>query len=113
MEKFFIFFIFSFIIIVFTMPLQTFAGRHYGSTSHNKNYCTSCSRDNNGHIKRSREARKEFRHSNACPATGKTSGACPGYVIDHKQALKHGGADSPENMQWQTKDAAKEKDKWE
>jgi len=40
-----------------------------------------------------------------------------GYVlamsIDHVQALKHGGADSPSNMQWQTKQAARAKDKWE
>jgi len=38
---------------------------------------------------------------------------CPGWVIDHKQALKHGGADEPYNMQWQTEAAAKDKDKWE
>jgi hypothetical protein len=34
-------------------------------------------------------------------------------VIDHKQALKHGGSDTPGNMQWQTKEAAKAKDKVE
>lgn len=45
--------------------------------------------------------------------TGKSYGACPGYIIDHIQALKHGGVDSPSNMQWQTKAAAKAKDKWE
>jgi hypothetical protein len=39
--------------------------------------------------------------------------ARPGYVVEHVQALKHGGADSPSNMQWQTKEAAKAKDKWE
>jgi hypothetical protein len=27
--------------------------------------------------------------------------------------LANGGADDPSNMQWQTKEAAKEKDKWE
>jgi len=48
-----------------------------------------------------------------CPSTGKTSGACPGYVVDLKQALKHGGADSPSNMQWQSAAEAKAKDKWE
>jgi hypothetical protein len=48
-----------------------------------------------------------------CPSTGKTYGNCPGYVVDHNQALKHGGADDPSNMQWQTRQAAKEKDKWE
>jgi hypothetical protein len=48
-----------------------------------------------------------------CPSTGRTSGACPGYVVDHVQALKHGGRDEPSNMQWQTVEAAKAKDKWE
>jgi len=66
-----------------------------------------------GKIKRSPEARYEFKRSHPCPSTGRSSGACPGYVIDHKDALKKGGADSPANMQWQTKEAAKEKDKWE
>jgi hypothetical protein len=51
--------------------------------------------------------------SHPCPSTGKTHGSCPGYVVDHVQALKHGGADSPSNMQWQTKEAAKAKDTWE
>jgi hypothetical protein len=29
------------------------------------------------------------------------------------KALKHGGADDPSNMQWQTTAEAKAKDKWE
>jgi hypothetical protein len=29
-------------------------------------------------------------------------GTSPGYVVDHIKALKHGGADDPSNMQWQT-----------
>ena len=36
-----------------------------------------------------------------------------GYVIDHTIPPKRGGADKPSNMQWQTKAAAKAKDKWE
>jgi hypothetical protein len=34
-------------------------------------------------------------------------------VIDHVKPLKRGGADEPSNMQWQTKEAAKQKDKTE
>jgi hypothetical protein len=35
------------------------------------------------------------------------------YVVDHIKPLKRGGSDSPSNMQWQTKQEAKAKDKWE
>ena len=75
--------------------------------------CTSCTRDAHGRIARSREARAEFKREHPCPSTGKGSGACPGYVVDHVEPLKRGGADSPENMQWQTKEAAKAKDRTE
>ena len=51
--------------------------------------------------------------SHPCPATGKTSGACKGYVIDQVVPQKRGGTDAPGNMQWQTKAAAKAKDKIE
>src|SRR5260370_35024072 len=37
---------------------------------------------------------------NPCPATGKTSGACPGYIVDHVVALKRRGPYQPSNMQW-------------
>lgn len=70
-------------------------------------------RDSHGKIARSGKAKDEFKKAHSCPSTGRTSGACPGYVIDHVQALKHGGADSPTNMQWQTKADAKAKDRLE
>jgi len=44
---------------------------------------------------------------------GRSKGSCPGDIIDHVKALACGGADHPSNMQWQTKSAAKAKDKWE
>ncbi|MDE3165953.1 MAG: HNH endonuclease [Acidobacteriota bacterium] len=62
---------------------------------------------------RSGPAKRTFQKAHPCPATGRTSGACPGYVIDHVVPLKRGGADAPGNMQWQTKAAAKAKDKAE
>jgi hypothetical protein len=34
-------------------------------------------------------------------------------VIDHVVLLKRGGADFPENMQWQSRDEAKAKDRVE
>lgn len=76
-------------------------------------YSELAQRDSNGRIARSSSAKTEFKKSNPCPATGSSSGACSGYVIDHVQPLKRGGADAPHNMQWQTKEEAKLKDKWE
>jgi|ERR1035437_7884680 hypothetical protein len=63
--------------------------------------------------KRSRSARESFKRAHPCPSTGKKSGACPGYTIDHIKPLKRGGADAPSNMQWQTRADAKAKDRWE
>ena len=70
-------------------------------------------RNSQGHIKRSAQAKHEFKKQQPCPSTGKSSGACPGYVVDHVVPLKRGGPDVPANMQWQTKEEAKAKDKWE
>jgi len=62
---------------------------------------------------RSAKAKSDFRAKHPCPATGKSSGACPGYVIDHIKPLCAGGPDRPSNMQWQTVAAAKVKDREE
>lgn len=70
-------------------------------------------RDSHGRIRRSRGARAAFEHQHPCPATGRPRGACPGYVVDHIIALKRGGPDTPSNMQWQTREAARAKDRWE
>lgn len=70
-------------------------------------------RDQNGRIVRSRAVLKAFRRARPCPATGATSGACPGYVIDHIAALKRGGRDAVCNLQWQTVEDAKAKDRIE
>jgi len=43
-----------------------------------------------------------FRKDHPCPSTGKTTGVCNGYVIDHVWSLCLGGPDIPENMKWQT-----------
>jgi hypothetical protein len=88
--------------------------------SYHRNYAapgyalhSSVTRDRHGRIKRSRAAKSAFEHQQPCPSTGKTTGACRGYIVDHKRALECGGADDPSNMQWQTVAAAKAKDKTE
>lgn len=47
-----------------------------------KTQCLTCPRDSHGKIKRSVSAENTFRASHPCPATGKTSGPCRGFVID-------------------------------
>jgi len=57
---------------------------HHSSSSHNHN-----SSSPHGH-KRGRKARSNLRHGHACPSPGKTSGACPGYVVDPVVSLQRG-----------------------
>jgi hypothetical protein len=64
-------------------------------------------RDANGRIVRSESAKRAFMKQSGYPH------GRPGYVVDHITALKHGGADDPSNMQWQTIEDAKAKDRWE
>lgn len=67
----------------------------------------SANRDSKRVIKRSESAKKDFMKQSGYP-NGRS-----GYVIDHIVPLKKGGCDCPSNMQWQTIEQAKEKDKWE
>lgn len=66
-----------------------------------------------GSPRRSSVAKAQFKRAHPCPGNGSTKGACPGFIIDHRQALCVGGSDTPENMRWMTTQAAKAKDKWE
>lgn len=54
----------------------------------------------NGTTKRSRAVTIGFRKLYACPSTGKRTGACPGWAIDHVIPLICGGRDIVANMQW-------------
>jgi hypothetical protein len=86
--------------------VKSYSRRSRSSSSHSSAAATHGTQ-------RSRAARDAFEHGHPCPSTGKRSGACPGYVVDHVKALACGGADDPSNMQWQTVGAAKAKDKTE
>jgi hypothetical protein len=68
---------------------------------------SSVKRDANGRIERSQSAKHQFE------AQSGYSHGRPGYVVDHIKPLACGGADTPANMQWQTIEEAKAKDKWE
>lgn len=67
----------------------------------------------NAEYARSKKVLREFVKQQACPSTGQHRLPCPGYVIDHIKALACGGADAVGNLQWQTREEAKAKDKWE
>lgn len=56
---------------------------------------------------------RQFKREHLCPSTGKPSGSCPGYIVDHVKPLCKGGPDATSNMQWQTVADARAKDKWE
>lgn len=64
-------------------------------------------------VKRDPGQVRAYRAEHPCPATGKTSGACPGYVVDHIVPLCAGGDDHPDNMIWQSKAESLEKDRTE
>lgn len=59
---------------------------------------------------RSPTVKAEFQRLHPCPSTGKTRGACPGYVKDHVIPLCAGGADAAFNLQWSDLSEAKKKD---
>jgi hypothetical protein len=86
---------------------QTTEKHHKEHKHYSKFHCESCQRDSNGKIKRSQESRHEFMKQTGYPHGRK------GYVIGHVVPLACGGADDPSNMQWQTKEEAREKDNWE
>lgn len=58
---------------------------------------------------RSRVLRAEFQRLHPCPSTGQPTGACPGYQVDHREALICGGRDELANLQWLTVAEHKEK----
>jgi hypothetical protein len=49
---------------------------------------------------RSRALRAEFQRLHPCPSTGQPTGACPGYQVDHREALVCGGLDDLTNLRW-------------
>lgn len=75
-------------------------------------------RDADGSISRRADVIRAFKRVHPCPATGKPSGACPEWNIDHIIPLAVGGCDAVSNLQWlpvEIKRCAgdKCKDRWE
>jgi len=68
-------------------------------------YCGKPVRNARGQIIRHQQPLVAFRSWHACPSTGKHTGACPGWAIDHVVPLACGGCDAVFNMQWLPNDA--------
>ena len=64
-------------------------------------------RNSRGRIQRSETAKEDFMRQTGHPR------GWAGHVVDHRVPLACGGADFPSNMQWQTTEEAKAKDKVE
>jgi len=84
-----------------------------GTAKYGKRRISGAPPSRHDHVMRSAAARDAFERRHPCPGTGRTTGPCPGYVVDHVKPLACGGPDTPENMQWQIATQAKAKDKWE
>ena len=61
---------------------------------------------------RSYAAKREFQRERPWLSTGRTSGACAGYVKDHIVPLACRGPDTAANLQWQTVQAERTKERW-
>ena len=100
------------LLLCLLSSLNVFATpRHSHSHRSFRSYSTGST--HHGRYRRSTTAKNNFKREHPCPATGRSSGSCPGYVIDHINPLECGGADAPFNMQWQTIAEGKAKDKTE
>jgi len=68
---------------------------------------TPMARTSRGRTPRSEQAKADFMRQTGHPR------GWPGHVVDHKVPLACGGADAPSNMQWQTTEEARAKDRVE
>lgn len=63
-------------------------------------FCGEPARDATGRIQRDQGVLRAFKKRYPCPSTGQTTGACPGWAIDHVIPLACGGCDAMHNLQW-------------
>lgn len=75
--------------------------------------CVTPARNAWGDILRRADVLSAFKRAWPCPATGRTTGACPGWYMDHVIPLACGGADAVWNLQWLPESAWRDKSKWE
>lgn len=81
-------------------------------------FCGQPARASDGSIARSTVVVSAFRRAHPCPSTGRRTGACPGWQVDHVIPLAACGCDAVSNLQWlpveiKTAAGALAKDRWE
>lgn len=70
-------------------------------------------RNVDGTIRRRADVIAAFRKVHRCPSTGRYTGACPNYAINHVYPLACGGADAVWNMVWMRNDIKAQVDRIE
>lgn len=81
-------------------------------------HCGPPERNADGTIKRRRDVLRAYKKLYPCPATGLSTGVCPGWSINHVIPLASGGCDAVYNLDWMP-DAIKScarpecRDRWE
>ena len=100
-------------LALFAAPLaaQHRSGGSHPRSSHPRSY-SSRPRTRSTVPRASREHRSKTAKDDFMRQSGHSHG-WPGHVVDHIVPLACGGADAPSNMQWQTTEEAKAKDKVE
>ena len=64
-------------------------------------YVSEIKRDANGNIIRRYDVLVAFKSIHPCPSTGKPTGSCPGWQMNHVIPLACGGIDAVSNLSWQ------------
>ena len=93
-----------------------FSAQRTMKLAHTLIVCLALAGWSQAHAKKSHgepSAKSLFRQANPCPSNGETSGECPGFVIDHIKPRACGGSAGPENLQWRSREMAKQHDKAE
>jgi hypothetical protein len=82
---------------VFMLALCTIA---HADIKNDPRYCGEPARTPAGTIVRSAKVRSDYKKIVPCPITGLSTGACPGWQIDHIVPLVCGGCDRLDNVAW-------------
>ncbi len=90
----------SAICFAILLALGVAACAHPANPMSDPRYCGPPARDEHGRILRRADVLAAFKRAHPCPSTGKTSGACRGWAIDHVWPLAACGCDHVGNLQW-------------